>query len=174
MRAARYWPAAALAAFVGACTLAGGCVEQTLTLKTDPPGALVTANDQELGRTPVTQDFTIYGNYDLIFRLDGYETLKVHQNVNSPWWMLVPLDLISELQPFWIKDHRRYSYKLSVATTQDTDPKAMEARAKQYEGMLESSQYTHAPITHVATTQHATTAAATTAPVNIAPAKTGP
>jgi hypothetical protein len=133
-----------LAALLGGAT---GCVEQTLTLDSTPQGALVVANDQELGRTPVTRDFTTYGNYDLVFRLDGYDTLKVQQNVNCPVWMLIPSDLVCELLPFWLKDQRYYHYKLAAATTQEANPQQMQTRAQEYKALLESSPYTHPPTT---------------------------
>jgi hypothetical protein len=133
-----------LAALLGG---GAGCVEQTLTLDSTPSGALVTANDQELGRTPVTRDFVTYGNYELAFRLDGYDTLKVQQNVNCPVWMLIPSDLVCELLPFWFKDQRHYHYKLTAATTQEADPQRMQARAQDFKAMLESSPYTHPPTT---------------------------
>ncbi|MGZ3388170.1 MAG: PEGA domain-containing protein, partial [Isosphaeraceae bacterium] len=58
-------------AFLVACGLflVPGCVEQTMTIQSDPPGALVYMNDQELGRTPLTKDFTWYGDYDVQVRL---------------------------------------------------------------------------------------------------------
>jgi hypothetical protein len=137
-----------VAALLGATLLiVAGCVEQTVTFDSTPQGALVTANDQELGRTPVTRDFITYGNYELAFRLDGYDTLKTHQNVNAPIWMIVPCDLVSELLPFWLKDQRYYHYKLSAATTQEADPKLMETRAQEFQAQLESSPYTHPPTT---------------------------
>ena len=54
----------------------GGCVERTMTFQSNPPGALVYVNNQEIGRTPMRRDFTWYGNYDVVLRKDGYETLK--------------------------------------------------------------------------------------------------
>src|SRR3954452_23834175 len=77
-----------------------GWVEQTMTIQSDPPGALVYLNDQELGRAPVTRDFKWYGDYDVQLRLEGYQTIKTHQPLVAPVWNWVPLDLISNLLPF--------------------------------------------------------------------------
>jgi hypothetical protein len=128
-----------------------GCVEQTLTLDSNPSGALVTANDQELGRTPITRDFVNYGNYDLQIRHDGYETLSIHQQVNAPAWNWPPLDLFASLIPVRLKDHHHFTYTLTPASTQPIDPHVMEDRANQYKSMMESSQYTHAPTSRPAT-----------------------
>ena len=47
------------------------CVERTIAVRTTPPGALVTVNDVEQGRTPVTFPFTWYGNYRVRLELPG-------------------------------------------------------------------------------------------------------
>ncbi len=85
--------------------LAGGCVERILKIQTDPPGALVTVNDEEVGVSPVQVSFLWYGDYDLIFRKRGYETLKTSYRIHPPWYQWPPLDLIAEtLIPFTIRD----------------------------------------------------------------------
>ncbi len=48
-----------------------GCVERTITVTSDPSGALVYLNDTEIGRTPVTVPFTFYGTYDVRLEHDG-------------------------------------------------------------------------------------------------------
>ena len=71
----------------------------SLTVKSDPPGALVYLNGEEVGRTPMTRDFTWYGTYDVELRKEGYETLKTSGKVIAPWWQWVPIDLFAELLP---------------------------------------------------------------------------
>ena len=61
-----------LALILAVLTSAGGCIERILTIQTNPPGALVELNTQEMGRTPVSRDFTWYGAYDLTIRLENY------------------------------------------------------------------------------------------------------
>jgi hypothetical protein len=39
---------------------ASGCVERWLTINTEPQGALVTLNDEEIGVSPVTVSFEWY------------------------------------------------------------------------------------------------------------------
>ena len=50
----------------------GGCgVERTLQIESDPPGALVTLNGNEVGRTPTRKEFVWYGTYDVQLRRRG-------------------------------------------------------------------------------------------------------
>ncbi|UCG33196.1 MAG: PEGA domain-containing protein [Phycisphaerales bacterium] len=88
-------------------TLAVGCVRRTMSFNTDPQGAIVHLNDVEIGRTPVTVDFTWYGDYDVVYRKEGYTTLVTHHRVREPWYQLFPLDFFSEvLIPWEIHDHQ--------------------------------------------------------------------
>ncbi len=90
----------------------GGCVEREMHITSDPDGALVYVSDVEVGRTPVTLPFTWYGDYDVILRRDGYETLKTHADINAPWYEVPPLDLFSALAPWTYHDQRYLHYEL--------------------------------------------------------------
>ncbi len=128
-----------------------GCVEQTMTIKTDPPGALVYLNDLEVGRTPLTRDFMWYGNYEVEVRKDGYQTLKTHQWVVAPKYLWVPFDLVMELQPTTVTDHHDLFFKLEPETAAALDPGPVISRAEELKGDLESSQFTRKPSTQPAT-----------------------
>lgn len=119
----------------------GGCVERTLTLDSSPPGALVHMNDQEVGRTPLTRDFEWYGNYEVIVRAEGYETLKTETNVKAPWWQWIPMDLFAEILPLPFKDHQHFTYALTPASTQPVNPNVLLERGLQLRGELESSPF---------------------------------
>lgn len=96
-----------LAALAVAASAAGGCVERTMKIQTDPPGALVTINDEEVGVSPVKVSFTWYGDYEIILRKTGHQTVKTHYQVNAPWWQFPPFDLITEtLIATTIRDER--------------------------------------------------------------------
>ena len=106
---------------VAACFTAG-CVRRTLTINTEPAGALVFLNDEEIGRTPVTTDFTWYGDYDVIIRHQGHQTLSTHLNVLPPWYQLPPIDFVAEvLWPGRIVDARSYGFTLTVAEPPDRE-----------------------------------------------------
>jgi hypothetical protein len=93
--------------------LATGCVERRMTIVSDPPGARVTVNNQELGAAPVdvpSKLFTYYGKYNIVLRKDGYEPLTVKQDVPSPWYEIFPLDFFAEnLVPYHIRDERIFT-----------------------------------------------------------------
>jgi hypothetical protein len=138
----------------------GGCVDKMLTVKTDPPGALVFLNGVEVGRSPVTRDFVWYGTYDVAVRKDGYETLKAHSPVIAPWWQWVPIDLLAELAPLRFRDEQTLTYTLRSEREAATDPQLLLNRAVEMEGRLQSSEKTRAR-------QEPTSAAATTRPASV-------
>ncbi len=119
-RACKVWmvPAAAVAAL-----LWPGCVERTAKIQTDPPGALVFVNDEEVGVSPVKFSFLWYGDYDIVLRKAGYETLKPHYRLDAPWYEWIPLDLFAEtLVPTMIRDeHVVPTFALEPAETPPTE-----------------------------------------------------
>ncbi len=114
-----------------------GCVRRTITISTEPPQALVFLNDQEIGRSTVTTDFLWYGDYDVIIRKEGYETLKTHWNVKAPWYQLIPLDFFSEvLWPGRIHDPHSRHFVLKSAelpTQEELISRAMKTRRRALE-----------------------------------------
>ena len=90
------------------------CVERTMKIDSDPQGARVFLNDEEVGVTPAKLSFLWYGDYDVILRKDGFETLKTHYRLDPPWYQYPPFDLIAEcLIPATIRDaHVLPSYAL--------------------------------------------------------------
>jgi hypothetical protein len=119
----------------------GGCVERILTVQTNPPGALVQLNGQEMGRTPVSRDFTWYGVYEITVRRDGYQTIHTSAKVIAPIYEWIPLDLISELLPIPLKDHHILSYDLTPAPPASGPSPGILTRAAELKGQLESSHY---------------------------------
>ena len=120
-----------------AAVLAGGCVERTMTITSEPNGAIVFLNNREIGRTPLTTDFTWYGWYDVQVRREGYETLKTTQKLLPPWWQIPPIDLLAEMMPWHPKDHRQLHYTLNPITEQEIAPAAMLERAAELRDQLE-------------------------------------
>lgn len=94
-----------LAVFALVLVALGGCVERVMKIETDPQGALITVNDEEVGVSPVKFSFLWYGDYDIIARKSGYRTLKTHYRVHPPWYQYAPIDLVAEtLLPVTIRD----------------------------------------------------------------------
>lgn len=84
-----------------------GCVRRTLTVSSEPQGARVWLNNEEIGTSPVTVDFTWYGDYDVTLRKEGYQTLQTHHALAAPWYQWPGIDFVSEvLVPFEIHDRR--------------------------------------------------------------------
>jgi hypothetical protein len=120
--------------------LSGGCVERTLTVRSDPPGALVFLNDQEVGRTPFSKRFLWYGTYDVQVRKEGYQTLKTQSPVIAPWWQWVPFDFVAELVPLKLEDSHAVSYTLKPLSHEHVNPDAIVDRAEDLSEQLESGR----------------------------------
>jgi hypothetical protein len=98
---------------LGFCALEIGCVQRRLTIRSNPPGALVYVDDYQVGTTPVSTDFVYYGTRKVRLVKSGYETLSVLQPIPTPWYEYPGLDFISEnLVPGEIRDERVVDYQL--------------------------------------------------------------
>jgi len=122
-----------------------GCAQRTVDITSDPSGALVYLNGEEIGRTPLRYDFTWYSDYDVILRKDGYESLKTHHKIDPPLLFIPPLDLIGEL--VGAKDHRHWNFTMQPANLAATNPAGLINRGEALKKDLRSSQYTHPPTT---------------------------
>ena len=119
---------------------AGGCVQRTLQVESNPPGALVYLNGEEAGRTPMRKNFVWYGTYDVQLRKEGYHTLTRRTRVWAPWWQWPPIDLLAELLP--LEDKHFARYKLKPVTLQEMEPEQVLGRAVAMRRRLRSSRFT--------------------------------
>jgi hypothetical protein len=119
----------------------GGCVERILSVQSNPSGALVYLNGQEMGRTPVQRDFTWYGTYDVVVRREGYETIKKSEPVIAPIYEWVPFDLVAELLPIPITNRHTLRYDLKPMPPATEASPGLMGRADQLKGELESSHF---------------------------------
>jgi hypothetical protein len=84
-----------------------------MTIRSNPPGAMVYVDDYPIGTTPISHHFTYYGTRKIRLVKDGYETLTVMEPIGAPWYEIPPLDFVSEnLVPREIHDRRTLSYQL--------------------------------------------------------------
>lgn len=105
------WPVALCLAAV----LLTGCVERRLTIHTEPQGAIVTLNDQEIGVSPVTVPFNWYGDYWVRISKDGYETLNTHRKLKAPLHDYPPFDFFAEiLYPGRIVNTYEWTFDLTI------------------------------------------------------------
>src|SRR5262245_54406095 len=109
-----------------------GCVRRRLNVRTNPPGALVYVDNQQIGTTPCSVDFTYYGTREIRLVKPGFETLTVNQPIPAPWYQYPPLDFISEnLVGSKIRDNRTVTYNLApqvIVPTQELVDRANQLR----------------------------------------------
>ena len=78
-----------------------------MTVRTNPPGAQVFVDDQEIGITPCSASYVYYGTRKVTVMKDGYQTETRFQNFYPPWYEIPPLDFVTEnLLPNEIRDER--------------------------------------------------------------------
>jgi len=98
-----------------------GCVERKLTITSDPPGARVYLDDQELGQTPVTTRFHFYGHRTVTLKKDGYrDTLEVRE-LKKPFYQQPIIDVFADLGPIPFKDRQTFHFKMDPTPEIDTD-----------------------------------------------------
>ncbi len=111
-----------------------GCVRRTIRITTEPPNALVFLNDQEVGRSEVSTDFLWYGDYDVVIRKEGYETLQTNWVIKPPWYQTMPLDFFAEvLWPGYLHDVHANHYDLTPRQLPSSDEvvqRALETRGQ--------------------------------------------
>lgn len=101
-----------------------GCVERTIHITSDPPGALVHLNDVEIGRTPCQTAFLHYGTYDVRLSLAGYESYMGSAEAVTPPGDLPGIDLAAELLPVRFKN--RIDWHFDLQPINDDDPAILE------------------------------------------------
>lgn len=104
------------------CMATCGCVERNLTINTEPAGALVFLNGEELGEAPVTVGFQWYGDYRVLCRKSGYEPLTTHRDLRAPWYSYFPIDFFANiLYPGRIEEHYTWSFALEPRQPMDRE-----------------------------------------------------
>jgi hypothetical protein len=100
-------------ALLCACGSPLGCVQRRLTIRSNPPGALVMIDQHNIGITPCSTDYTYYGKRNIQLVRDGYETLNDSRWILPPWYEIPPIDLVSEnVLPYELRDERIIDYQL--------------------------------------------------------------
>jgi len=126
IRSRMFW----CALFIAPLLSGAGCVQRRMTIKSNPPGALVYVDDYQIGTTPVSTDFIYYGTRKIRLVKDGYETLTVRQPIPLPWYQIFPLDFVTEnIWPGEIRDERVVD--LSMLPAASVAPEEVVARAQQ-------------------------------------------
>jgi len=109
--------------FLASLTIAvsSGCVRRRLTVRTTPPGAVVSVDNQTIGTTPAATSFTYYGTREIRVEKEGYKTESIKRRINPPWYEAPVLDFFSEsLWPWEIRDERIIDVQLVPETIEPT------------------------------------------------------
>ena len=115
-----------------------------MTVRTNPPGALLYVDDYQIGETPISVNFNYYGDRKIRLVKDGYETLTVLQPVSTPWYEFFPMDFVAEnLMPGEIRDHRTLDFQLKPQVVVPTEQ--LLARAEELRRGTHVSAGTTAP-----------------------------
>jgi hypothetical protein len=102
--------------FLAPLSLFSGCVERRYTVRTDPPGAIVIVNGEDIGPSPASKSFVFYGDREITLMLDGYETKTVMQPIKAPWWDNLLTEFFTEnLVPVSLRDEREFKYQMTPA-----------------------------------------------------------
>ncbi|HVX15160.1 MAG TPA: PEGA domain-containing protein [Pirellulales bacterium] len=111
----RLSPVQRVALYAACCVMlcAAGCVQRRITIRTNPPGALVYIDKHEIGRTPCSVEYIYYGTREIRLIKDGFETLTVTQFIPPPFYEIPPFDFVSEnVVPYELRDERTFNYQL--------------------------------------------------------------
>ena len=108
------------------------CADRRIHITSDPPGALVTLNDVEIGRTPVEVNFTSFGTYDVRLQHTGYATLMTSAEANPELHDEPVFDALSVLTP---GRPRTDIYWHFIMDPLETDPDALIHRAQEVRAM---------------------------------------
>jgi len=130
-------------ALFGAIALSTGCVERLLQVRSDPAGAKVYVNGDEVGVTPLDHKFTFYGTVDVALRAPGHYYHREFVSLDPPWYEVFPIDLVSELMlPWMVRDVHTVEVALVPAPPEMTDAEraALEEKAKAMRASMTPAQ----------------------------------
>ena len=105
------------------------CAERKITIRSNPPDAIVLVDGQKKGVTPSTFNFTFYGTREITLQKEGYQTLKTSAKIKAPFMHIFPFDLLMLLVPYPITDHHVLSYQLQLYRQQDEKKLMKQAEA---------------------------------------------
>ncbi|MCL2005585.1 MAG: PEGA domain-containing protein [Planctomycetaceae bacterium] len=97
----------------------------------NPPGATVSLDGKEIGRTPFSTNFDHYGKREFRVVKQGYETKTVLMPVSTPWFQWPGVDFVTEvLLPGKLTDHKYYEFDLQPSAA--VSGAEIVARAEEY------------------------------------------
>ncbi|MFT5525837.1 MAG: hypothetical protein ACI9G1_002555 [Pirellulaceae bacterium] len=119
-----------------------GCVRRRLTVRSNPAGARVYIDDQEIGDTPTSVDYTYYGTRKIQLVKDGFRTETVKQEFHPPWYEYPPIDFVVEnFWPWELRDERAVDFQMvpqPVVSMEDLRGRAQNLRDRSQQGNITS------------------------------------
>lgn len=110
-----------------------GCVRRRLTVRTNPPGAMIYVDGRLIGPSPASTQFTYWATREIVAVGDGYRTEKVLRTFRPPWYQIPPLDFVSEvLWPYEIRSE--HVVDLTMVPQPTVASEDLLARANQLRG----------------------------------------
>lgn len=116
-----------------------GCVERFVSIKSDPPGARVVLDGQDVGVTPVDVPYVWYGEREVVLYKEGHRSVRKSVALNAPWWQIFPFDLVTDvLLPVTLTDRVEVLVPLPPetfdrASIDEVKRRAAEAREKAHQ-----------------------------------------
>ena len=99
--------------FLMALIFSAGCVRRIVTINSEPSGATVFFDQENIGITPCSTDFTFYGSHPVKLVKEGYKDFYASARLNAPIYECIPLDFFSDvLLPVNLKDTHEVTYQL--------------------------------------------------------------
>lgn len=113
-----------------------GCVHRRVTINSNPSGALVRVDGEDIGYTPASFDYTWHGTREVQLLKDGYETQTQLIDINAPWYQKFPLDFFSDnLLGTHTRDHRRFDLQMQPKRPDDATNLIERGRSLRSEAM---------------------------------------
>ena len=116
----------------GAALAATGCVERRVIIRSEPVGARLLLDLEEVpGRTPVELPVEHGGTRHVTLIAPGHEVLEGEATVVDPWFTWFPIDIFTELLwPGTLEDVQEFDFALRAYPDHLTpeDEAALEAR----------------------------------------------
>lgn len=108
-----------------ALLLLPACAERRIRVTSEPPGARVWLNDEDIGRTPTEARFTFYGHYDLRLELEGHEPYHARHTARAPLHEYPGPDLVAAAIPANIRHLVEWHIEMSPTPESALEPETV-------------------------------------------------
>ncbi len=121
-----------------------GCVRRRMTVRTSPPGATVSVDNQVIGTSPAATSFVYYGTREFRIEKDGFRTETIREKMKPPWYQYPVIDFFAEtLWPGELRDERIIDVELvpkSLEPATDVVQRADSLRTQSRSGIVTAPQ----------------------------------